>query len=39
MFNRSRRKIILAKKIGLAGTYEEIDINRVIRIGFGEVDE
>ena len=33
------RKIILAKKKGLAGTYEEIDIDRVIRIDWKIVEE
>ena len=33
-----RRKIILAKKTGLAGAYEEIDIDRVIRIEHGEAE-
>ena len=35
----TRRKIILAKKKGLAGAYEEIDIDRVIRIIREEADE
>ncbi len=33
------RKIILAKKKGPGGTYEEIDIGRVIRIRTGEAGE
>ena len=35
----TRRKIVLARKKGLAGTYEEIDIDRVIRIICEEEDK
>ena len=35
----TRRKIILAKKNGLAGAYEELDIARVIRISREETDK
>ena len=31
-----RRKIVLTKKKGLCGAYEEIDIDRVVRIKFKE---
>ena len=35
----TRRKIILAREKGLAGTYEEIDIDRVIRISGEEAGD
>lgn len=35
----TRRKIILARKKGLAGTYEEIDIDQVIRINCEEAND
>ena len=35
----ARRKIILAREKGLAGTYEEIDIDRVIRISGEEAGD
>lgn len=34
--NPIRRKIVLARKKGIAGTYEEIDIDRVAQIVFDE---
>ena len=34
-----RRKIVLAKKKGLGGAYEEIDMDRVIRISYYEAND
>ena len=37
--DQTRRKIILARGKGPAGMYEEIDIDRVIRISFEEAED